>query len=76
MIEDFSPKRISQIESMRLTLSIHYSKQDLKRRWKDLSPEFRKAIREEWGYFINDSYPFEVGDDEEFNFLDYYKQWY
>ena len=72
MIEDLPPRKISQIESIRLTLSIHHSKDDLKKRWKELSPEIRKSIREEWGDYLNDSYPFETGSEGHFIFADFF----
>tara|TARA_B100000212_G_C27146266_1_gene435544 strand:+ start:421 stop:648 length:228 start_codon:yes stop_codon:yes gene_type:complete len=75
MFEDYPPRKISQIESLRLTLSIHHSKQDIKKRWKDLCPEFRKSIREEWGEYLNESYPFVAGNDNNFTFIDSFKIW-
>ena len=75
MFEDFPPRKMSQIESLRLTLSIHHSKQDIKKRWKELCPEFRKSIREEWGEYLNESYPFVAGNDDDFTFLDSFKSW-
>ena len=73
---DKPPHKITHIESARLNLSIHYAKEDLKRRWNEITPDARRSLREEWGFFMNDSYPFEVGDQEDFNFLDHFKSWY
>ena len=36
-------------EKQRIILSIHHSKTDMKSRWKELSPESRQSIREEFG---------------------------
>ena len=72
MIEDFPPRKLSKIESIRLTLSIYHSKQDIKKRWKNLCPEFRKSIREEWGEYMNNSYPFEAGSEGYLEFLDFF----
>ena len=72
MPEDIPPRKITQIESMRLNLSIHHSKNDLKRRWKKLNPESRKALREEWGNYLNDSYPFEPESKGYFIFTDFF----
>ena len=69
------PHKITHVESARLNLSIHFSKEDLKKRWREINSEKRIAIREEWGEFINNSYPFEEGDVHDFNFLDYFKSW-
>ena len=73
---DKQPHKITHIESARLNLSIHYTKEDLKRRWNEITPDARRTLREEWGDYINNSYPFEAGDEDDFNFLDYHKQWY
>ena len=73
---NYPPHKITHSESARLNLSVHYAKENLKKRWSDFSPNERRTIREEWGDFLNNSYPFEVGNDNYFNFLDYYKQWY
>ena len=72
MTQDFPPRKMTHIESLRLTISIHHSKQDIKKRWKDLCPEFRKSIREEWGDYLNDSYPFETGSEGHFIFADFF----
>ena len=69
------PHRITQVESARLNLSLHHAKEDLKQRWREISPEVRRSIREEWGEYLNESYPFEVGNDDEFTFLDSFKIW-
>ena len=67
--------KITYIESARLNLSLHYSKQDLKKRWSEISPNERRSIREEWGEYLNQSYPFEVGNNDDFTFLDCFKSW-
>ena len=72
MFEDFPPRKITQIESIRLNLSIHHSKDDLKKRWGKLTPETRKALREEWGNYLNDSYPFEPESQGYFIFTDFF----
>ena len=72
MIEDFPSRKITPMECIRLNLSIHHSKKDLKQRWKDLSPEFRKSIREEWGDYFNNSYPFKENSEGRLEFLDYW----
>jgi len=70
MIDDFPSRKMTEMECARLTLSIHHSKQDLKQRWKNLSPEFRKSIREEWGEYLNNSYPFEANTEVVLEFID------
>ena len=69
------PHKITYVESARLNLSLHHSKDDLKERWSEISSDERRALREEWGEYLNESYPFEVGNDDEFIFLDYFKSW-
>ena len=69
------PHKITHVESARLNLSLHHSKEDLKQRWGKISPDIRRTLREEWGEYLNTSYPFEVGDDDEFKFLDSFKSW-
>ena len=69
------PHKITYVESARLNLSLHHSKEDLKKRWIEISSEERRALREEWGEYLNESYPFEVGNDDEFIFLDSFKSW-
>ena len=73
---DRPPHRMTYTESARLNLSLHHSKEDLKQRWSELSPDARRSIREEWGDYMNDSYPFEEGNDDNFTFLDSFKSWY
>ena len=73
---DRPPHRMTFTESARLNLSLHHSKEDLKQRWSELSPDARRSIREEWGDYMNDSYPFEEGNDDNFTFLDSFKSWY
>ena len=72
---DRPPHRMTYTESARLNLSLHHSKEDLKQRWSEISPEERRTLREEWGEYLNESYPFEVGNDDEFTFLDSFKSW-
>ena len=55
---DRPPHKMTFTESARLNLSLHHSKEDLKQRWSELSPDARRSIREEWGDYMNDSYPF------------------
>jgi|TARA_B100000212_G_scaffold273295_1_gene212712 hypothetical protein len=43
----------------------------MKSRWKELSPESRQSIREEFGTWMNNSYP----NDQELLFLDYFRSW-
>ena len=69
------PHKITYVESARLNLSLHHSKEDLKKRWSEISSDERRALREEWGEYLNESYPFEVGNDDEFIFLDSFKSW-
>ena len=69
------PHKITYVESARLNLSLHHSKDDLKKRWSEISADERRALREEWGEYLNESYPFEVGNDDEFIFLDSFKSW-
>tara|TARA_A100001035_G_C27618199_1_gene424175 strand:- start:101 stop:334 length:234 start_codon:yes stop_codon:yes gene_type:complete len=69
------PHKITYVESARLNLSLHHSKEDLKERWSEISPDVRRTLREEWGEYLNESYPFEVGNDDEFTFLDFFKSW-
>ena len=73
---DRPPHKITYVESARLNLSLHHSKEDLKQRWSEISPEERRTLREEWGDYMNDSYPFEEGNDDNFTFLDSFKSWY
>ena len=73
---NYPPHKITHIESARLNLSVHYAKENFKHRWDEITPDERRIIREEWGDFMNNSYPFEEGNDDDFSFLDYYKQWY
>ena len=73
---DRPPHKMTFTESARLNLSLHHSKEDLKQRWSEISPEERRTLREEWGDYMNDSYPFEEGNDENFTFLDSFKSWY
>jgi len=73
---DRPPHKMTFTESARLNLSLHHSKEDLKQRWSELSPDARRSIREEWGDYMNDSYPFEEGNDDDFTFLDSFKSWY
>ena len=73
---DRPPHKKTITESARLNLSLHHSKEDLKQRWSEISPEERRTHREEWGDYMNDSYPFEEGNDENFTFLDSFKSWY
>ena len=73
---DIPPHKMTFTESARLNLSLHHSKEDLKERWSELSPDARRSIREEWGDYMNDSYPFEEGNDDNFTFLDSFKSWY
>ena len=69
------PHKITYVESARLNLSLHHSKDDLKKRWSEISSDERRVLREEWGEYLNESYPFEVGNDDEFIFLDSFKSW-
>ena len=69
------PHKITYVESARLNLSLHHSKEDLKKRWSEICSDKRRALREEWGEYLNESYPFEVGNDDEFIFLDSFKSW-
>ena len=69
------PHKNTYVESARLNLSLHHSKEDLKNRWSEISSNERRALREEWGEYLNESYPFEVGNDDEFIFLDSFKSW-
>ena len=69
------PHKITYVESARLNLSLHHSKEDLKKRWSEICSDERRALREEWGEYLNESYPFEVGNDDEFIFLDSFKSW-
>ena len=73
---DRPPHKMTFTESARLNLSLHHSKEDLKQRWSELSPDARRSIREEWGDYMNGSYPFEEGNDDDFTFLDSFKSWY
>tara|TARA_B100000925_G_C21680298_1_gene333783 strand:- start:161 stop:397 length:237 start_codon:yes stop_codon:yes gene_type:complete len=73
---DRPPHKMTFTESARLNLSLHHSKEDLKQRWSEISPEERRTLREEWGDYMNDSYPFEEGNDDNFTFLDSFKSWY
>ena len=72
---DRPPHKITYVESARLNLSLHHSKEDLKQRWSEISPDERRSLREEWGEYLNESYPFEAGNDDEFTFLDFFKIW-
>ena len=68
----FEPDRpIQNCERMRLLLSNHTARNDMKSRWKDIQPEDRKVLREEWGNYINCS---EI-NNEDMCFLDYWKSW-
>ena len=69
------PHKITYVESARLNLSLHHSKEDLKQRWSEISLDERRTLREEWGEYLNESYPFKVGNDDSFTFLDYFKSW-
>ena len=73
--EEFPRRKISYGESARLNFSLHYSKDDLKKRWAYLSPDLRKSLRQEWGDYINNSYPFKEGEEEYFLFFDEHKLW-
>jgi len=59
-------------ERQRINLTIHNSKQSLKKRWKELSPEQRKCLREEFGDWIFKSDGFK---DSDILFLDHYRCW-
>ena len=72
---DRPPHRMTYTECARLNLSLHHSKEDLKQRWSELSPDARRSIREEWGEYLNESYPFEVDNEDDFTFLDSFKSW-
>ena len=72
---DRPPHKMTFTESARLNLSLHHSKEDLKQRWSELSPDARRSIREEWGEYLNESYPFEVGKEDDFTFLNSFKIW-
>ena len=72
---DKPPHKITHTESARLNLSLHHAKEDLKQRWNEISPDARRSIREEWGEYLKESYPFEVGAAEDFPFLAHFTSW-
>ena len=59
-------------ERARINLTILNSKKHLKEIWKDLSPEQRKSLREEFGDCMSKSDGFW---DSEILFLDHYRSW-
>ena len=59
-------------ERARINLTILNSKKHLKEIWKDLSPEQRKSLREEFGDWMCKSDGFL---DNEILFQDHYRSW-
>ena len=59
---------MNTIEKLRIEISINMSKRDLKQRWALITPEYRTAIREEFGEWINKS----SFEEENLMFLDYF----
>ena len=59
---------MNTIEKLRIEISINMSKRDLKQRWALITPEYRTAIREEFGEWINKS----SFEEEKIMFLDYF----
>tara|TARA_B100000212_G_C27025275_1_gene384964 strand:+ start:223 stop:411 length:189 start_codon:yes stop_codon:yes gene_type:complete len=59
---------MNTIEKLRIEISINMSKRDLKQRWGLITPEYRTAIREEFGEWINKS----SFEEENIMFLDYF----
>ena len=54
-------------EKMRLEISIHMTKRDLKKRWREINPESRSVLRKEFGEWINKS----SFEEDELLFFDY-----
>ena len=59
---------MSNLEKLRIEISINIAKRDLKKRWGVIPPESRSAIREEFGEWINKS----SFEEENIMFLDYF----
>ena len=59
---------MSNLEKLRIEISINIAKRDLKKRWGVIPPESRSAIREEFGEWINKS----SFEEEKIMFLDYF----
>ena len=54
-------------EKMRLEISIHMTKRDLKKRWREINPESRSVLRKEFGEWMNKS----SFEEDELLFFDY-----
>ena len=46
---------MKDLEKLRIEISINIAKRDLKERWTKISSEYRSAIREEFGEWMNKS---------------------
>ena len=46
---------MKDLEKLRIEISINIAKRDLKERWAKISSEYRSAIREEFGEWMNKS---------------------
>jgi len=59
---------MTNIEKLRIEISINMTKRDLKQRWGRIQPESRSAIREEFGEWMNKS----TFEEDNIIFLDYF----
>ena len=59
---------MKDLEKLRIEISINIAKRDLKERWTKISSEYRSAIREEFGEWMNKS----SFKEEDIIFLDFF----
>ncbi len=59
---------MTNLEKLRIEISINQAKRDLKDRWTEISSESRSAIREEFGEWMNKS----SFKEEDIIFLDFF----
>ena len=57
-----------KLEKLRIEISINIAKRNLKNRWSGIPPEYRSAIREEFGEWMNKS----SFEEEDIIFLDFF----
>ena len=59
---------MNNLEKLRIEISINIAKRDQKKRWAQIPPESRSAIREEFGEWMNKS----SFGEEDIIFLDFF----
>ena len=59
---------MNNLEKLRIEISINIAKRDLKKRWGEMPPESRSAIREEFGDWMNKS----SFEEKDIIFLDFF----